>query len=121
MCYNRIYCYITFFVLFLTSCKSPVKSFEDKLYSRHLQRHVTLTVTSTTMPDDKSTMNLLICTNTSLLEKIHAQSLVDSLYRTKKLAPLELVGIGANEDDFDIYNRQKASNNSSKFAGFVID
>ncbi|MBC7887167.1 MAG: hypothetical protein H7Z13_04710 [Ferruginibacter sp.] len=41
-------------------CKSNIKQQDDKIYSRHLQRHVLLTIISTRVHGDKSSLNLLL-------------------------------------------------------------
>jgi enterochelin esterase-like enzyme len=84
-------------ILFTGACKKPVKSQEDKIYSRHLQRHVTLTIVTTPMPDDKSTMNLLLCNNGNELEALNLKQIMDSLYDEKKILPLTIVGIHGND------------------------
>ena len=50
--------------MILTGCKRSVKERSDEIYSRHLQRHVKLSIISTPMPSDKSEMNLLLLNDT---------------------------------------------------------
>ena len=75
------------------SCRSTVKEQKDKLYSRHLQRYVDLTIVSTAMPDKKEKMNLIICNGFDFLKKTRSKEIIDSLYNEKKIQPLLLVGI----------------------------
>jgi hypothetical protein len=44
---------------FMAACTLTVKKQNDKIYSRHLQRYVDITVIATKMPDKKEEMNLL--------------------------------------------------------------
>lgn len=83
-------------VLFSVACKKAVKLQEDKIYSRHLQRHVTLTIITTPMPDDKTSMNLLLYNNGDEMESLNMQHIIDSLYDDKQLRPLTIVGIHGN-------------------------
>lgn len=79
----------------LPACKKGVKQQEDELYSRHLQRKVKLTVISTPMPDDKTDINLLVCNDGQLFDRLNIKVIADSLYRVKRLSPLVIVGIHA--------------------------
>lgn len=79
----------------LPACKKGVKQQEDELYSRHLQRKVKLTVISTPMPDDKADINLLVCNDGQLFDRLNIKFIADSLYRIKRLSPLVIVGIHA--------------------------
>ena len=84
----------------LPGCKTRVKEREDSIYSRHLQRHVKLTVISTTMPDNKEEMNLLLLNNGQDLEQLDARKIIDSLYKIKLIQPLITVGIHGNKDEY---------------------
>lgn len=79
----------------LPACKKGVKQQDDELYSRHLQRKVKLTVISTPMPDDKTDINLLVCNDGQLFDRLNIRFMADSLYRAKRLSPLVIVGIHA--------------------------
>lgn len=81
----------------LPACKKKIKQQEDEIYSRHLQRHVKLTIINTPVPDDKSEMNLLLFNDTKQMEQLEMQEIVDSLYRKKLIKPLIVVGITADE------------------------
>ncbi len=85
-----IYAFLGFLFL-LTSCKSNIREQEDKIYSRHLQRHVKLTIINTPKPGDKSGMNLLLFNNGDELQKINAKHIIDSLYRNQQIEPLRLL------------------------------
>lgn len=87
------------FLFFLMGCKSAVKEQSDKVYSRHLQKHINLTIISTRVPDEKSDMNLLLFNNGDDLETMNAKKIIDSLSDKKLIQPLVLVGIHANEKE----------------------
>ncbi|MFZ1785150.1 MAG: alpha/beta hydrolase-fold protein [Ferruginibacter sp.] len=87
-------------VLLLVSaigCKSKIKQQDDEIYSRHLQRQVTLTIISTPMPDDKSDMNLLIVNDGQEMGQFGMREIVDSLYKKKLIKPLLIVGVHAGD------------------------
>ncbi|MFT3911011.1 MAG: alpha/beta hydrolase-fold protein [Ferruginibacter sp.] len=113
-------------LLFLAGCKSAVKKQTDKVYSRHLQKHVELTIISTRMPDEKSDMNLLLFNNDADLEKIGAKKIIDSLYSKELIQPLILVGIHGNEQSYygmsglvDLVPGQGSK--AGKYNSFVMD
>lgn len=107
--------YICFIILLLTGCKSSIKEQSDKIYSRHLQRYVPLTIISTPMPDDKSDMNLLLFNDADQLEEIDAKKIIDSLFRKKLIQPLILVVIhGDVKNEYGISNLSSPVNTGSK-------
>lgn len=78
-------------------CKSKIKQQDDEIYSRHLQRHVKLTIISTPMPDEKTELNLLLLNDGQEIGRFRIKEIVDSLYRKKLIKPLIVVGIHAGE------------------------
>jgi enterochelin esterase-like enzyme len=80
-------------------CKSKIKQQDDEIYSRHLQRHVKLTVIHTPMPDDKSELNLLIVNDGQDMTQLRVKDIMDSLYKNKLIQPLLIVGVHAGERD----------------------
>lgn len=113
-------------LLFTGGCKSSIKEQSDKIYSRHLVKHVDLTIISTRVPDEKSDMNLLLFNNGYELEAIDAKKIIDSLYDKKLIQPLVLVGIKGNEkDDYGMSSlaagTQQPGTKAAKYNEFVID
>jgi hypothetical protein len=88
--------------IFIFSCKSSVKQKEDSVYSRHLQRKMPITIISTKMPDKKEDMNLLLFSNSHLLEEVRAKKVIDSLVKEKLIQPLMLVAVDGKESDYGI-------------------
>src|SRR5882757_2151191 len=80
-----------------TSCKKKIKTQEDEIYSRHLQRQVKLTIISTPIPDDKAELNLLLLNDGQDLEQFRVKDILDSLYKKKLIQPLIIVGIAAGD------------------------
>jgi enterochelin esterase-like enzyme len=119
-----------FFILVLllsaVSCKKKIKQQEDQLYSRHLQRQVKLTIITTPLPDDKSTLNLLLLNDGQDIDKFHIKEIVDSLYSKKLIQPLVIVGItaGDRKKEYgvsgypDFMNR---GDKADKYAAFIDD
>ncbi|MEO7534889.1 MAG: alpha/beta hydrolase-fold protein [Ferruginibacter sp.] len=95
--YIKIAFYLLTAAIILVSCKANIRQQEDKIYSRHLQEHLTLSIISTPMPDDKSKMNLLILNDGQDLSKLRVKSIVDSLYRKGLIQPLVVVAVHAND------------------------
>ena len=86
-------------ILVLTSimaCKH-VSNKDDELYSRHLQRKVKLTVINTPIPDDKSTLNLLILNDGQDLAQFRVKETLDSLYDLKLIEPVVVVAVHSGD------------------------
>ncbi len=77
--------------------KNKIKQQDDELYSRHLQRQVKLTIISTPMPDDKTTMNLLILNDGQEMGQFRIKEIVDSLYKKDLIKPLLVVAVHAGD------------------------
>ncbi|MGI8584548.1 MAG: alpha/beta hydrolase-fold protein, partial [Chitinophagaceae bacterium] len=84
---------IFLFILVFVSCKNKIKEIEDSIYSRHLQRHVKLTIINTPVPDDKNIFNLLLLNDGQDIEKLRVKEIIDSLYKKKLIQPLVVVAI----------------------------
>lgn len=84
--------------LFLAgACKSKIKQQDDNIYSRHLQRDVKLTIIHTPMPDDKTTLNLLILNDGQDMGQLRIKETMDSLYSMGKIKPLLVVCVHAGD------------------------
>jgi len=106
-------------VIFL-SCKSSIKQQDDTVYSRHLQRHVGLTIITTPMPNKKAEMNLLLFNKAELLENVRAKKIIDSLFKKKLIQPLTLVAIEGKKGDYGLEEtNNKNANQYKKFNAFV--
>lgn len=84
-------------LLLMSACKSKIKQQDDELYSRHLQRHVKLTIITTPMPDDKNELNLLLLNDGQDMGQFRVKEIVDSLYRKDLIKPLLIVGVHAGD------------------------
>ncbi len=109
-----------------TGCKKKIKQQDDEVYSRHLQRQVKLTIINTPMPDDKSTMNLLLLNDGQDLEKLGVKKIVDSLYSKKLIEPLLVVAIhaGNREKEYGVSGEPDFMNRgdkADKYAAFIDD
>ncbi len=117
---------VFFLLVFPVGCKKKIKQQNDEIYSRHLQRHVKLTIISTPMPDDKSEMNLLLLNDGQDLEKLRVKEIVDSLYSKKLIRPLLIVGIHAGErmKEYGVADYPDYKNNGDKasyYSAFIDD
>jgi enterochelin esterase-like enzyme len=82
--------------LLLLSCTRSEQT-RDELYSRHLQRKVTLTILHTPAPKDRSQFNLLILNDGQDMEKLRVKETMDSLYKKGKLKSLVIIGVDAGD------------------------
>lgn len=80
-----------------SNCKSRIKQQNDDVYSRHLQRHVKLTIINTPIPEDKSKLNLLILNDGQDIEKFRVKEIVDSLWKKNAIQPLLIVAVHAGD------------------------
>ncbi len=117
----RISAYLLIFCL-MVACKSTVKKQNDKVYSRHLQRSVDLTIIATKMPDKKEEMNLLLLINNDLIDESEAKEILDSLYKNKKIQPIILVGFKGTKGDYGLEEMEVPEiKQYKKFNSFVVD
>jgi len=126
MRYKNVPSLFLLLLLFSFGCKKKIKQQEDELYSRHLQRHVKLTIISTPMPDDKSQLNLLLINDGQDLKQFRIKEIVDSLYRKKAIQPLLVVGIHAGDrmKEYGVAGIPDYKNNgdkADKYAAFIDD
>ena len=118
---SRILAFLLIFCLMI-GCKSTVKKQNDKVYSRHLQRSVDLTIIATKMPDKKEEMNLLLLINNDLIDENDAKEILDSLYKNKKIQPVILVGFKGTNGDYGLEEMEiPATKQYKKFNSFVVD
>lgn len=83
------------FIFLLASCHHKIKETKDSVYSRHLQKHIDLTIISTQVPKEKNSFNLLLLNDGQDVEKLQVKKIVDSLYKKKLIQPLVVVAINA--------------------------
>jgi len=86
---------LLFYVILLAACSSKIKENKDEVYSRHLQKHISLTIISTPVPKDKGDFNLLLLNDGQDMGQLRVKNIVDSLYNKKLILPLVVVGINA--------------------------
>ncbi len=98
--YKILFILIT--IIYLLGCKSSIKQQDDSVYSRHLQRHVALTIITTPMPNKKEEMNLLLFNKRELLENVRAKKIIDSLFKNKLIQPLTLVAFDGKTEDYGL-------------------
>ena len=118
---NRIFACMLIFCM-MVSCKSTTKKQNDKIYSRHLQRYVDLTIIATKMPDKKEEMNLLLLINNELIDDDEAKAIIDSLYKNKKIQPIILVSFKGIKENYGLAEMETIeAKQSKKFNEFVIN
>ena len=105
-------------------CNNKIKQQEDKIYSRHLQEHIQLTIFSTPLPGNKNELNLLLLNDGQDAEKMNVKKILDSLYNEKLIEPLIVVAIHANSrlQEYGVSGLPDFKNNGSradKYAAFI--
>jgi len=120
------YLFVFLSILASIGCKSKIKETEDSVYSRHLQRHVKLTIINTPVPDDKNTFNLLLLNDGDDIGQLRVREIIDSLYKKKLIQPLVVVAIHTTDrmQELGIADNPDYKNNGSdaaKYSAFVDD
>lgn len=116
--------YLLFVCIILANCKSNIKEQQDEVYSRHLQEHIRLTIISTPVPDDKSSMHLLLLNDGQDAGQLDIKKIVDSLYSKKLIEPLVIVAIHAGDrmQKYGVSGLPDYKNNGTKaekYASFI--
>jgi len=111
-------------ISFLAACHSKIKERNDEVYSRHLQKHVTLTVITTPVPKNKSDFNLFLLNDGQDIEKLRIRKIVDSLYHKELIQPLIVVGINAfdRKQEYGVSGKVSSGGNGTsaeKYASFI--
>jgi len=122
--YYKLFFYSLLAVAITTGCKGKIKQQEDEIYSRHLQEHIKLTIISTPLPDDKSSMNLLLLNDGQDAGQLGVKEILDSLYKKKAIQPLIIVAIHAGDrmQEYGVSGFPDYNNNGSradKYASFI--
>lgn len=117
---------ILLLALLSAGCRHKIKQQEDDIYSRHLQKHVKLTIINTPVPDDKSELNLLLLNDGQDIEKFGVKEIIDSLNRKKQLQPLLIVAIHAGDrmQEYGVAGYPDYQQNGSRaenYAAFIDD
>ncbi|MEP6617114.1 MAG: alpha/beta hydrolase-fold protein [Ginsengibacter sp.] len=110
----------------LVSCKHKIKENQDSIYSRHLQKHVQLTIISTPVPNDKNDFNLLLLNDGQDIGKLMVKETIDSLYKKKLIEPLVVVAIHTTDrmNEYGVAGSPDYQGNGSaatKYAAFIDD
>ena len=113
-------------IAFNYGCKKSSKVNSDSIYSRHLQRHVALTILNTPLPDEKNLYNLLLLNDGQDFSQLRVQQIVDSLYKKKLIKPLVVVAIskGDRMQEYGVAGFPDYKNNGSnaqKYSAFIDD
>ena len=82
-------------IILISACGPKIRETTDSIYSRHLQKHIDLTVISTPVPKDKKSFNLLLLNDGQDIGKLRVKNVVDSLYKKKMIQPIVIVAINA--------------------------
>lgn len=111
-------------VVMFTSCHSKIKERSEQIYSRHLQKHITLTIISTPPPSNKSDFNLLLFNNG--FDHDGTMKITDSLYHTKDIKALLIVAITPFDEkqEFGVAGVTDGQNNgslASKYSDFILN
>lgn len=113
-------------MVLLAGCSSNAKENEDDIYSRHLQKHISLTIISTPVPKDKGDFNLLLLNDGQDVDKLRVKNIVDSLYKKKSIQPLVVVAINAFDrmQEYGVTGNPDYQGNGAsaeKYGNFIIN
>lgn len=113
-------------IVCLAGCHSKIKENKDEIYSRHLQKHISLTIVSTPVPKNKSDFNLLILNDGQDMKEAGINKLLDSLYRKKLIKPLVVVGVDAFDpkQEYGVAGFPDGQNKGSlagKYSDFIVN
>lgn len=118
--------FLLFCMSLLAACGSKIKENKDEIYSRHLQKHISLAIISTPVPKDKGDFNLLLLNDGQDIDQLRVKIIVDSLFRKKLIQPLVVVGVSAFDrmkeygvSGFPDY--QSNGTSSEKYGNFIIN
>jgi enterochelin esterase-like enzyme len=108
----------------VSSCKKKITEQQDEIYSRHLQKHIKLTILTTPIPHTKSEMNLLLMNDGQDVNKLRMKYTLDSLYKKGVLQPLVVVAIHANNrnEEYGVAGYpdfKNSGNRADKYAAFI--
>ena len=124
----KVQCFLIFTAIILLSsgCHSKIKEHKDEVYSRHLQKHIGLTVLSTPAPKEKGDFNLLLLNDGQDIEKLGIKNIVDSLNRKKLIQPLVVVAINAFDriQEYGVAGNPDYQGNGAsaeKYSNFIIN
>lgn len=120
------YCFLFFGLIILASCRSKIKVNTDEVYSRQLQKHISITVISTPVPKNRSDFNLLILNDGQAMEKAGVKDIVNSLYKKGFVKPLIIVGIRSYnpEQEYGVSGYPGLQNNGAlaeKYSNFIVN
>jgi len=113
-------------VFLLGACGAKIKETKDSIYSRHLQKHLDITIINTPVPNEKNSFNLLLLNDGQDIEKLRVKKIIDSLYKKDLLQPLLVVAINAFDRirEYGIAGYTDYKNNGTsaeKYAAFIDD
>lgn len=118
--------FLLFCMILIAACGSKTKENKDEVYSRHLQKHIGLTIISTPVPKDKRDFNLLLLNDGQDMNQLKIKNIVDSLYKKKLIHPLVVVGINAFDrmQEYGVAGFPDYQNNgvsAEKYSNFIIN
>jgi len=114
------------FIVALVSCGKKIRETNDQVYSRHLQHAVPLTVISTPIPENKSSLNLIIFNDGQDFGELGIRKTIDSLWNKHLIKPLVVVGISAGNRtrEYGVAGKpdyQQRGDRADKYAQFVVN
>lgn len=118
--------YLFLFLVLIGCQSSKTEQRTDELYSRHLQRKITITVIHTPIPKDKSGLNLLILNDGQDIAAMGIKQMVDSLFKAGSIKPLVVVAVPAGDrmQEYGVAGKpdfQKRGNKADHYNSFIDD
>lgn len=106
------------------SCRGKVEERSDELYSRHLQKKISLKVWNTPVPDEKSSFHLLLLTNAAEFQHLQIKDLLRGLIKEKQIQPMVIVAIKDDKKYFGINGDGKSApknREAEKYDNFIVN
>ena len=108
------------------SCRKKIKINEEKIYSRHLQTYIPLTIISTPLNDDKKNIHLLLINDGQDIDQLRLKETIDSMNKKELLQPVLIVAIHALDrlNTYGVADKQDYQQHGAKaekYAAFVDD
>lgn len=108
------------------ACNSKIKEIKDEIYSRHLQKHIPITIISTPTPKNRNDFNLLLLNDGEKMKQSELKKMLDSLNRKKLIKPFIIVCIGAFDasQEFGVAGFPDSQNKGTlakKYSDFIVN
>lgn len=123
---RKIHCFFILIVFILVgSCHTKITEIKDQIYSRHLQKHISISIVSTPVPKSRDDFNLLILNDGKLIKELDIKNVVDTYYNRKLIKPVIVVGVDAfnPQEEFGVagFTQPGKGTLAEKYNHFIVN